>query len=115
MDSANVGEIGGTFGGSPLGCVAALEVIRTIEEEGLIERAQRIGEVFQGRFIPLGDRFWQIGDVRSLGAMCALEFVKDLGEPNKELAQEIIQKAHQRGLIIMGAGLHGNIIRLLTR
>jgi 4-aminobutyrate aminotransferase / (S)-3-amino-2-methylpropionate transaminase / 5-aminovalerate transaminase len=116
MDSANIGEIGGTYGGSPLGCVAALEVIRTIEEEGLIERAKRIGEMFLEKFQPLQAKYEEIGDVRSLGAMCAIEFVEDSssGNPNKELVQEIIQAAHQNGLIIMSAGLYGNIIRLLT-
>jgi 4-aminobutyrate aminotransferase / (S)-3-amino-2-methylpropionate transaminase / 5-aminovalerate transaminase len=116
MDSANVGEIGGTYGGSPLGCVAALEVIRTIEEDGLIERADRIGEMFQERLQSLQAKYEVIGDVRSLGAMCAIEFIKDAAtnNPNKELVQEIIQKAHQNGLIIMSAGLYGNIIRLLT-
>jgi 4-aminobutyrate aminotransferase / (S)-3-amino-2-methylpropionate transaminase / 5-aminovalerate transaminase len=116
MDSANIGEIGGTYGGSPLGCVAALEVIRTIEEEGLVEKAEKIGETFQSKFQPLVTKLEQIGEVRSLGAMCAIEFVKDskTKEPNKELVQEIIQKAHQNGLIVMSAGLYGNIIRLLT-
>jgi 4-aminobutyrate aminotransferase / (S)-3-amino-2-methylpropionate transaminase / 5-aminovalerate transaminase len=116
MDSANIGEIGGTYGGSPLGCVAALEVIRTIEEDGLIERAKRIGEMFLEKFLPLQAKYEQIGDVRSLGAMCAIEFIEDsyIGNPNKELVQEIIQAAHRNGLIIMSAGLYGNIIRLLT-
>jgi 4-aminobutyrate aminotransferase / (S)-3-amino-2-methylpropionate transaminase / 5-aminovalerate transaminase len=116
MDSANVGEIGGTYGGSPLGCVAALEVIRTIEEDNLIERAKMIGDKFLERFQPLREKYREIGDVRSLGAMCAIEFVEDesTNAPNKEIVQEIIQAAHQNGLIIMGAGLFGNIIRLLT-
>jgi 4-aminobutyrate aminotransferase / (S)-3-amino-2-methylpropionate transaminase / 5-aminovalerate transaminase len=116
MDSANVGEIGGTYGGSPLGCVAALEVIRTIEEDNLIERAKMIGDKFLERFQPLHEKYREIGDVRSLGAMCAIEFVEDesTNAPNKEIVQEIIQAAHQNGLIIMSAGLFGNIIRLLT-
>jgi 4-aminobutyrate aminotransferase / (S)-3-amino-2-methylpropionate transaminase / 5-aminovalerate transaminase len=116
MDSANIGEIGGTYGGSPLGCVAALEVIRTIEEDGLIDRAKKIGEIFLEKFKPLQVKYEQIGDVRSLGAMCAIEFIKDAStkNPNKEIVQEIIQSAHQNGLIIMSAGLYGNIIRLLT-
>jgi 4-aminobutyrate aminotransferase / (S)-3-amino-2-methylpropionate transaminase / 5-aminovalerate transaminase len=116
MDSANIGEIGGTYGGSPLGCVAALEVIRTIEEDGLIDRAKKIGEIFLEKFQPLQAKYEQIGDVRSLGAMCAIEFIKDAStnHPNKEIVQEIIQSAHQNGLIIMSAGLYGNIIRLLT-
>ena len=116
MDSANVGEIGGTYGGSPLGCIAALEVIKMIEDEGLLERANLIGKLFQERFEPLGNRFHQIGEVRQLGAMCALEFVQDFNTkaPNKELVQHIIDRAHHNGLVLMTAGLYGNIIRLLA-
>ncbi|MCQ6277800.1 4-aminobutyrate--2-oxoglutarate transaminase [Bacillus sp. EB600] len=116
MDSANVGEIGGTYGGSPLGCTAALEVIKMIEDEGLLERANLIGKLFQERFEPLGNRFQEIGEVRWLGAMCALEFVQDSNTkaPNKELVQHIINRAHQNGLVLMTAGLYGNIIRLLA-
>jgi 4-aminobutyrate aminotransferase / (S)-3-amino-2-methylpropionate transaminase / 5-aminovalerate transaminase len=116
MDAANIGEIGGTYGGSPLGCVASLEVIKTIEEEGLLQRADQIGRAFQEKFQPLQSIYKEIGDIRSLGAMCAIEFVKDKHhlEPNKEIVQKILQKAHQNGLIIMSAGLYGNIIRLLT-
>ncbi|MCS0790380.1 4-aminobutyrate--2-oxoglutarate transaminase [Cytobacillus firmus] len=116
MDSPNVGEIGGTYGGSPLGCTAALEVIRTIEEEGLLERANEIGSLFTEKFSDLPLKYKQVGEVRSLGAMCAIEFVKDQDtkEPNKEIVQEILSKVHKRGLIVMSAGLYGNIIRLLT-
>ncbi|MBG9542756.1 4-aminobutyrate--2-oxoglutarate transaminase [Cytobacillus firmus] len=116
MDSPNIGEIGGTYGGSPLGCAAALEVIRTIEEEGLLERANEIGSLFTEKFSDFPLKYKQVGEVRSLGAMCAIEFVKDqeTKEPNKEIVQEILWKAHKRGLIIMSAGLYGNIIRLLS-
>ncbi|MCM3704900.1 MULTISPECIES: 4-aminobutyrate--2-oxoglutarate transaminase [Cytobacillus] len=116
MDSPNIGEIGGTYGGSPLGCAAALEVIRTIEEEGLLERANEIGSLFTEKFSGFPLKYKQVGEVRSLGAMCAIEFVKDqeTKEPNKEIVQEILSKAHKRGLIVMSAGLYGNIIRLLS-
>lgn len=116
MESPNVGEIGGTYGGSPLGCVAALEVIRIIQEDGLLQRANEIGNEFMETFYPLKNQCAQIGDVRHLGAMCAIEFVKEpiKKEPNKELVGEILTKAHQKGLIVMSAGLNGNIIRLLT-
>ena len=116
MDSPNIGEIGGTYGDSPLGCAAALEVIRTIEEEGLLERANEIGSLFTEKFSDFPLKYKQVGEVRSLGAMCAIEFVKDqeTKEPNKEIVQEILSKAHNRGLIIMSAGLYGNIIRLLS-
>ncbi|NHM29321.1 4-aminobutyrate--2-oxoglutarate transaminase [Neobacillus terrae] len=114
MDATNVGEIGGTYGGSPLGCVAALEVIKTIQEEDLLERANLIGKVFKERFDRL--QVEQIGEVRQLGAMCAIEFVKDRAsrEPNKELVQRVVQDCHQNGLVVMTAGLYGNIIRLLV-
>jgi 4-aminobutyrate aminotransferase/(S)-3-amino-2-methylpropionate transaminase len=116
MDAPNVGEIGGTYGGSPLGCVAAIEVIKTIQEENLIERANQIGETFTKRMNELKCKYEVIGDIRTLGAMCAIEFIRDkeTKEPNKELVQQILAKAHQRGLIIMSAGLYGNIVRLLT-
>ncbi|MBB6444570.1 4-aminobutyrate--2-oxoglutarate transaminase [Bacillus benzoevorans] len=115
MDAPNPGEIGGTYGGSPLGCVAALAVIQTIEEEKLLQKAVLIGKRFAKRFTMLQEKCCQIGEVRHLGAMCALEFVKDAQtkEPDKNLASEIITKAHQKGIIVMSAGLYGNIIRLL--
>lgn len=116
MDSPNVGEIGGTYGGSPLGCVAGLEVVKTIEDEGLLGRAELIGKTFQTRLDKLRTHYPQIGEVRHLGAMCAIEFVTDSKSktPNKDLVQEIIKMSHQNGLIIMTAGLYGNVIRLLT-
>lgn len=116
MDSANIGEIGGTYGGSPLGCAAALEVIKMMQNEGFIERAHAIGKKFQERFQPLKNRFPQAGDVRNIGAMCAIEFVKGDGtkEPNKELVQRIVSAAHKNGLVIMTAGLYGSVIRLLA-
>lgn len=115
MDSANIGEIGGTYGGSPLGCVAALEVVKMIKEEDLLERANYIGEIFKERMEPLRKRFQEVGEVRFIGAMCAIEMVKnsETKEPNKELAQKIIHIAHQNGLVIMTAGLYGNVIRML--
>jgi 4-aminobutyrate aminotransferase/(S)-3-amino-2-methylpropionate transaminase len=116
MDAPNPGEIGGTYGGSPLGCVAAIEVIHMIEDEGLLKRSIKIGSAFKSRFDYLQNQCQQIGEVRQLGAMCAIEFVKghSIKEPNKEVVTEILVKAHQKGLILMSAGLYGNIIRLLT-
>ncbi len=114
MDSAGIGEIGGTFGGSPLGCIAAIEVVKMIVEQKLLEKANSFGEKFQERFGKLAGRFNVIGDVRSLGAMCAIEFFDREGKPNSQLVQEILKKAHQRGLILMSAGLYGNVIRLLA-
>jgi len=114
MDSAGVGEIGGTYGGSPLGCVAAIEVVKMIQEQNLLEKAILFGEKFQERFGTLLKQFSEIGEIRSLGAMCALEFFDQTGQPNGQIVKEILAKAHQRGLILMSAGLYGNVIRLLA-
>lgn len=116
MDSPNPGEIGGTYGGSPLGCVAALEVIKMMEEEGLPERANKIGETIVDFFHTLQSEVPFIGEVRTLGAMTSVEIVKDREgkEPDKELTGRILEEAHKRGLILMSAGLYGNILRILS-
>lgn len=116
MDAPNPGEIGGTYGGSPLGCVAALEVIKMIKEDNLIERANVIGQTITDRFKQMQKRFSVIGDVRGLGAMCAMEIVKDreTKEPNKELTGKIVEECNKRGVVILGAGLYGNVIRILS-
>ncbi len=116
MDAPAPGEIGGTYGGSPLGCVAAMEVIKIIEDDGLIDRSCQIGEVLMDRFRKWQELFPQIGDVRGLGAMVAVEFVKDplTKEPDKDTVGKIIQLAQQRGLILLSAGIYGNVIRVLV-
>jgi 4-aminobutyrate aminotransferase / (S)-3-amino-2-methylpropionate transaminase / 5-aminovalerate transaminase len=114
MDSAGIGEIGGTYGGSPLGCIAAIEVVKMIGEQNLLENANSFGHRFQERFGNIANRFGLNCVIRSLGAMCAIEFFDDDGKPNSLLVQEIIRKVHQQGLILMSAGLYGNVIRLLA-
>ncbi|UUZ92703.1 4-aminobutyrate--2-oxoglutarate transaminase [Paenibacillus sp. P25] len=116
MDAPGVGEIGGTYGGSPLGCVAALKVIEMLEEQRLAERAALIGNVVSERFRRLQQEVDRIGDIRSLGAMCAMELVKDPAgkEPDKELTNRVLQEAYRNGVIVMGAGLYGNVIRFLS-
>lgn len=114
MDSAGIGEIGGTYGGSPLGCVAAIEVVKMIEGQKLLEKANFFGDKFQERFGGLAKQFSEIGDIRSLGAMCAIEFFDENGLPNGQIVKEVLAKAHQCGLILMSAGLYGNVIRLLA-
>ncbi|MGP7818356.1 4-aminobutyrate--2-oxoglutarate transaminase [Niallia sp. 01092] len=116
MDAPNPGEIGGTYGGSPLGCVAALEVIKIIEEEKLNERSQKIGKLLTTRFNSWKEKYPEIGEVRGLGSMVAIEFVKDpvTKEPNKEIVSQIISAAQQKGVILLNAGIFGNCIRVLV-
>ncbi|MEC0266310.1 4-aminobutyrate--2-oxoglutarate transaminase [Paenibacillus anseongense] len=116
MDAPGIGEIGGTYGGSPLGCAAALQVIAMLEEERLSERAATIGAVVTERFGRIQQELSFIGDVRTLGAMSAFEIVKNpvSRAPDKELTARILQEAHQHGVIIMSAGIYGNVIRILS-
>jgi 4-aminobutyrate aminotransferase/(S)-3-amino-2-methylpropionate transaminase len=115
MEAANPGELGGTYAGSPLGCRAALAVLDIIEKQNLNEKARIIGEKFKERMGRLAEKYDIIGDVRGLGAMCAVEFVKDrqTKEPNKEVVGTIINEANKRGLITLSAGLYGNVLRIL--
>jgi 4-aminobutyrate aminotransferase/(S)-3-amino-2-methylpropionate transaminase len=86
-----------------------------MREEGLIERAGQIGEKIMNRLKHLQEQVPYVGDVRGLGAMCAMELVKDprTKEPDKELTAAIIQECHQNGLVVMSAGIYSNVIRLL--
>ncbi|MCY9663061.1 4-aminobutyrate--2-oxoglutarate transaminase [Paenibacillus chondroitinus] len=116
MDAPGIGEIGGTYGGSPLGCAAALQVIEMLEAERLLERAATIGAAVMERFGRLQQELSFIGDVRTLGAMSAIEIVQNpvSRAPDKELTARILQEAHQHGVIIMSAGIYGNVIRILS-
>lgn len=115
MDAANPGELGGTYAGSPLGCAAALAVLDIIESEKLNERAEKIGRHVLDTFRSWQKEFTFIGDVRGLGAMCAFEVVKDktTKEPDKALTKRIVKEANKRGLLLLDAGIFGNVIRIL--
>lgn len=116
MDGPQVGGIGGTFGGNPLACATALAAIETIEREGLCESAERIGERFESRVRDWRRRFPLVAEVRGLGAMRAIEFVRsqEKREPAKEETEKIIRHCHERGLIVLSTGTYGNVIRLLV-
>jgi 4-aminobutyrate aminotransferase / (S)-3-amino-2-methylpropionate transaminase / 5-aminovalerate transaminase len=115
MDSPVSGGLGGTFGGNPLACRAALAVLDKIERENMCALAKQIGERVMARFREFQQHFSIIGDVRGMGAMCALELVKDRAtrEPAKEATDRFTQLALQRGLITITAGTFGNVIRTL--
>jgi 4-aminobutyrate aminotransferase/(S)-3-amino-2-methylpropionate transaminase len=115
MDAPNPGEIGGTYGGSPLGCVAALAVIEQMEKQNLNRRSVSIGEKIRNHFISLQHQYPVIADVRGLGAMSAIEFAdpEDNGTA-KSLVSAIIRASYEKGVILLNAGVHGNVIRFLN-
>jgi 4-aminobutyrate aminotransferase / (S)-3-amino-2-methylpropionate transaminase / 5-aminovalerate transaminase len=116
MDAAGVGGLGGTYGGNPLSCAAALAAIETLERENLPARAEKLGQRFEVRARDWTKRWPLIGDVRGLGAMRALELVRsrDAREPAKEEADEVLRHCRERGLILLSAGSYGNVLRLLV-
>lgn len=115
MDAAAPGTIGGTYIGSPLSCVASLATIKLMKEKNLNERAMVVGKAIRDRFEGLKTTAPQIGDVRGLGAMIAIEFVKnnDPRQPNGDLCTAIVKGCAKKGLVILSAGTHKNIIRIL--
>jgi 4-aminobutyrate aminotransferase/(S)-3-amino-2-methylpropionate transaminase len=115
MDAPPDSALGGTYVGNPVAQAAALAVLDVLDEEGLVERAVVIGDRIRGRMLGWQARHPQIGDVRGLGAMLALELVVDPGtkEPAADLATAVVEEAAQRGLLLLKAGLHGSCIRVL--
>jgi 4-aminobutyrate aminotransferase / (S)-3-amino-2-methylpropionate transaminase / 5-aminovalerate transaminase len=115
MDAPVDGGVGGTYVGNPVAQAAALAVLDVFEDERLVDRAAVIGEVIRGRMLAWQERFPQIGDVRGLGAMLALEYVVDPAtkEPAPELASRVAEEAAARGLLLLKAGIHSNCNRVL--
>ncbi len=115
MDAPAPGEIGGTYGGNPVACAAALQVIDIMKEEALPERANWIGSVLTGRLKEMQEKYPVIGDVRGLGAMIAIELVNDrkTKEPAKEITSRLTAECYKRGLIFLSAGIYSNVLRFL--
>ena len=114
MDAPHPSGIGGTFGGNPLACAAALATLATIEADGLIERARQIERLMKDRLQALQAADDRIGDVRGRGAMIAVEFVNpDNAEPDAQLTNALAAAAHAAGVIVLTAGTFGNVVRFL--
>lgn len=116
MDKATPGTLGGTYGGNPVSCAAALATIRRMEELNLNARGKKIGDVVRERFEAIALHVAEVSDVRGIGAMMAIEF-SDGGDPSKpanELVKKIIDRCRADGLLIIPAGVHGNVIRVLS-
>lgn len=115
LDAPMPGSLGGTFGGNPVSCAAALASIDLFDKQRLVERADRIGSRIRDRFEAMWKKCPFVGNVRGAGAMRAIEFVRDrtTKEPAKDLVQKIVRLCYERGLIVLGAGTYGNVIRTL--
>jgi 4-aminobutyrate aminotransferase/(S)-3-amino-2-methylpropionate transaminase len=115
MDGPHDGAIGGTFIGNPVALAAALAVLDVFEEEDVVARGVRVGSTVRERMLEWQARWPKVGDVRGLGAMLAVELVRDptSKEPAPELTAAVIEEALQRGLILLKAGVYGNCIRVL--
>ncbi|SER60068.1 4-aminobutyrate aminotransferase / (S)-3-amino-2-methylpropionate transaminase [Propionibacterium cyclohexanicum] len=116
MESVPGGVIGGTYNGNPLACAAGLKVLEIMDRDRLPERAVQIGQKVGARYRQMADRFEAIGDIRGLGAMIGLEFVKDRAskEPDAELVSALVRDCAAHGLLVESAGTHGNVLRFLA-
>jgi len=116
LDAAQVGGLGGTFGGNPVACAAALRVIEVIRRDGFLERARTVGDRVLARFRGWVARYALVGDARGLGAMCAIEFVQDRAakEPAGPAAAEVLRRCYEHGVLLMKAGHHDSVIRFLA-
>lgn len=118
MDALAPGGLGGTYGGNPVACAAALAAIEAIETDGLLARSTALGEVFRARFAEIGARTapYRMWDIRGLGAMLAVEFVTDFdtATPDAAFTKSVIAHALKRGLILLACGMHGNAVRIMV-
>jgi 4-aminobutyrate aminotransferase/(S)-3-amino-2-methylpropionate transaminase len=116
MEAAQVGGLGGTYGGNPLACAAALAVLDAMEAERIPERARQAGDRIRARFCEWAARYECIGDVRGLGAMIGLELVTDRASrtPDKATTAALLAAALQRGVVLLSAGTYGNVVRVLA-
>ena len=114
MDSSHVGGLGGTYGGNPIACAAALAVIHMIEDEKLVERAAHVGGILFESLNALQKKYPIIGEVRGRGAMVAMELVRaGTKDPNPEAMAKVIKYCQSKGVLILTAGTYGNVIRFL--
>jgi 4-aminobutyrate aminotransferase/(S)-3-amino-2-methylpropionate transaminase len=114
MDAVHAGGLGGTYGGNPVACAAALAVIDTIHEDALLDRAREIERLVRDRLHSLQARDTRLGDVRGRGAMLAVELVEEGSTtPDPALAKAVAAEAHRHGVITLTCGTYGNVLRYL--
>ncbi|MFJ1259116.1 4-aminobutyrate--2-oxoglutarate transaminase [Cupriavidus sp. CuC1] len=113
MDAPAPGGLGGTYAGNPLAVASALAVLDVLESEKLIERGAALGQRLQDKLDGLKSRVPEIGEVRGVGAMIAVEFRKADGSPNPEFTRQVQDRALERGLLLLSCGVYGNVVRFL--
>lgn len=116
MDCVPPGGLGGTFGGNPLACAAAVATMKGLTEGGMLERAREVGERLRAGLDGMASRVDAVGEVRGIGPMLALELVRDPGtkEPAADVAAKTTAIARDRGLMLLSCGLYGNVLRILV-
>jgi len=115
MNKPHVGGLGGTYGGNPICCRAALAVLEVITQDGLLQRSAELGEILSKRFAALQEKVELIGEVRGKGPMLGLELVKDreTKEPATDQAKKVVQLCYEKGLVVLACGNFSNVIRTL--
>jgi 4-aminobutyrate aminotransferase/(S)-3-amino-2-methylpropionate transaminase len=116
MDAPGPSAVGGTYVGNPVAQAAALAVLDVFDEEGVVDRAAAVGDTIRARMLDWQERFEEIGDVRGLGAMLAIELVHDRAskDPAPELVASVCDEAFRRGLLLLSAGIYSNVVRVLV-
>ena len=114
MDEIHPSGLGGTYGGNPIACAAALGAIETIKSENLINRAKEIGKIMVGALTEMQKKYPVIGEVRGRGAMVAIELVQPGSkEPNGDVLGKVVKYAQSKGVLFLTAGTYGNVLRFL--
>jgi 4-aminobutyrate aminotransferase-like enzyme len=115
MDAPGPSAIGGTYVGNPVACAAANAVLQVIDEEGLLDRSEQIGKVVRARWEQIGSEVPEVGEIRGLGAMIGVEFVRDPATraPFPEYLDGLLHESISRGLVTVGCGLYHNVLRHL--
>ena len=116
MDAVAPGGLGGTYAGNPIACVAALEVLKVFEQENLLQKANDLGQKLKDGLLAIAEKHPEIGDVRGLGAMIAIELFEDgdHNKPDAKLTAEIVARARDKGLILLSCGPYYNVLRILV-
>jgi 4-aminobutyrate aminotransferase/(S)-3-amino-2-methylpropionate transaminase len=115
MDAVHSWGLGGTYGGNPVACAAGLAVLEVFEEENMLEKSVALGQKLQARFERWQKEFDIIGEIRGLGAMLGLEFIKgETRQPAAEEAKQVAAYCLEKGLLILVCGSYGNVVRILA-